>query len=109
MKKIIATAVGSALLSGGAILTTENIEITALKAQTSDLKAEKHAVLMDNVWKDVRLGIPPEYNIDVDANISIEEMTEAYSQLANEKNAKTKADLYTALREKAIEQGVECK
>lgn len=99
MKKLLATAIGSALLGAGTVATLTPEE------NVTTLQTEKNTLLQDNIWKDVRLGEAPEWDISV---VSSKEMTDAYVAVANELNAKTDPNLYTALREKAVEMGVEC-
>ena len=99
MKKIIATALGSALLAGTGVIATINNE-------TAQLKEEKAVILQDNVWKSVRLGEIPVWDISV---VSQTEMTKAYVDLAKQKNAIEKANLFDGLRDKATLEGVTCK
>lgn len=100
MKNLIATALGSLLLGAGATatLTTDSVQVV-------DLKAEKHQILKDNVWKDVRLGETPVWDVSV---VSAEEMTSAYIELANEMNAKQKDNLFEGLRDEVIKEGIKC-
>lgn len=100
MKKIIATALGSALLAGTGV-----VALTSDSATVAQLKEEKAIILQDNIWKDVRLGEIPEWNPDI---VSAEEMTAAYVDLANKQNAKNIPNLYDGLTEKATEQGILC-
>lgn len=100
MKKTLSLILGSAILSGGAVYGA-----TLDTADVTTLKGEKSEILKDNIWKDVRLGEAPEWDISV---VSSEEMTDAYAELATELNAKTDPNLYTALREKAVALGVSC-
>lgn len=100
VNKLLATAVGSALLGAGATATlTPSVD-------TTKIQAEKHALIKDNIWKDVRLGEAPEWDISV---VSSKEMTSAYAELATEMNAKQSPDLYTNLSRKAEERGLKCK
>lgn len=96
MNKLIATALGSALLSGGAVFG----------ALGDAPDAQKHEILKDNIWKDVRLGEIPEWDVSV---VSAKEMTDAYAELAKEMNALETENLYTNLSLKAEEQGVKCR
>lgn len=100
MKKTLSLILGSAILGAGATAT-----LTTDTAQVTELQTEKSAVLKSNVWKDVRLGEIPEWDVSV---VSSEEISDAYLQLATELNAKTDPNLYTALREKAVALGVSC-
>ena len=99
MKKIIATALGSALLAGTGVIATINNE-------TAQLKEEKAVILQDNVWKSVRLGEIPVWDISV---VSQGEMIDAYANLAKQKGAVEKANLFDGLRDKAILENVACK
>ena len=97
MKKLLSIAVGSALLGGGAVFGALGTDVASDK---------KHEILKDNIWKDVRLGEVPEWDISV---VSAKEMTTAYAELASELNATQTTDLYANLTQKAEEQGVKCK
>ena len=99
MNKLLATALGSALLAGTGVIATTNNE-------TAQLKEEKTIILQDNIWKSVRLGETPVWDISV---VSQGEMIRAYADLANQKNAKEKANLFDGLRDKAILENVACK
>lgn len=101
MKNLLSTIIGTAVIASGATYGA----ITATTADLSEVKSEKHAILKDNVWKDIRLGEAPEWDISV---VSAEEMSSAYVSLANEMNAKETENLYDNLRAKAIEQGIAC-
>mgnify|MGYP001584234087 CR=1 FL=1 len=106
MKKTLTTIIGTAILSGGATFGT----ITSLAPTSDELvlqeKQKKEAVLKDNIWKSVRLGEIPIWDISV---VSQEEMTKAYADLANQKNAIEKENLFDGLRDKATAEGVICK
>ena len=99
MKKTIATLMGAIAITGGATYG-------AVSSELVDVKNEKHAILQDNIWKSVRLGETPVWDISV---VSQGEMTKAYTDLANQKNAKEKANLFDGLRDKATAEGVICK
>lgn len=99
VNKLLATAVGSALLAGTGVIATINNE-------TAQLKEEKAVILQDNIWKSVRLGETPVWDISV---VSQTEMVEAYADLAKQKNALKKANLFDGLRDKAVSEGITCK
>ncbi|MEK9207967.1 MAG: hypothetical protein AAB922_05765, partial [Patescibacteria group bacterium] len=87
--KQLATGIASAILAGTGVVATINNE-------TVQLKEEKSIILQDNIWKSVRIGEIPVWDISV---VSQEEMTKAYADLANQKNAKEKANLFDGLRD----------
>ena len=99
MKKTLATILGAVAITGGATYG-------AVSSELVDVKNEKHAILQDNIWKSVRLGETPVWDISV---VSQAEMVRAYADLANQKNAKEKANLFDGLRDKAVSEGVTCK
>lgn len=104
--KIAATALGSLLLGATGTIITENVELTATKEELTTQLDAKHQILKDNVWKDVRLGEIPEWDISI---VSAEETTSAYAELANEKDAKVIPNLFEGLTLVAEQEGVKCK
>lgn len=104
--KIIASTIGAALLGGGTVAITENIELQAVQTELAVQKDAKAVILKSNVWKDVRLGEIPEWDISV---VSAEEISAAYAELANEKNAKVIPNLFDGLTLVAEQEGVKCK
>lgn len=97
--KQLATGIASAILAGTGVVATINNE-------TVQLKEEKSIILQDNIWKSVRIGEIPVWDVSV---VSQGEMVRAYADLANQKNAKEKANLFDGLRDKAVSEGITCK
>lgn len=104
--KIIATALGSLVLGATGTLVTENIELQAVQTELAVQKDAKAVLLKSNVWKDVRLGEIPEWDISV---VSSQEIGDAYIALANEKGAKVIPNLFEGLTLVAEQEGVKCK
>ncbi len=106
MNKTLTAIIGTAVLSSGATFGA----ITATSDTTDQLvlqeKQKKVEVLKDNIWKSARLGEIPVWDTSV---VTAEEMTKAYADLANKKNATIKANLFDGLRDKAIRENVVCK
>ena len=73
------------------------------KAKT---KAEKNSQLEQKIWQDIKRNETPDWNPSI---VTAEEMTKAYADLANQKNAIEKANLFNGLRDKATAEGVICK
>ncbi len=98
LSHIAALLVGGGLMLGGTELTQD--------AQVVDANADKQAILKYYVDAQVRLNETPTLDLSV---ASAEEMSEAYRQLATEKDAFIKENLFESLHDKAVEDGVACK
>lgn len=104
-KKIIAGILGGATLIGGTYTMTVQ-DVSNLETEIIKIQNEKKVILKDNIWKSARLNEIPEWDISV---VSAEEMSQAYTSIVESKNATQTSNLFFNLKEKAIEQGLNCK
>ena len=102
-KKIIIGILGGAIAVGG-IVTTEQKEM--LQNEIIKQQQEKHIILKDNIWLQVRLNQVPVWDATI---VSAEEMTSAYIAKAEEEKATSTPSLFEGLKAKTIEQGLNCK
>lgn len=96
--KISSATILGATLSFGAT--------TALTPSTAILEQQKAEITKSYVYAQVRLNEIPTLDLSV---VSVAEMTKAYADLATEKNALTKANLFEGLHDKAVLEGTACK
>lgn len=85
---------------------TDCTKITLDSTFKTKTKAEKMTQLETKIWQDIKRNEIPELDLNI---VSIEEYTQAYANLANEKNATQKDNLFEGLRDKVVEGGIECK
>lgn len=104
MKKTFAVAIGSVLLGAGGALSVQT--------DTTEVIADKNIVLTQNVELHSRLGEPPVWNASV---ISSEEMTNAYTKVAEKYNVTVEdirvagGNIQLAIQEKLRARSLMCK
>ncbi len=94
-KKVVASISAASMLVGGMF--------GAAIKPTPDVNQE---VLKQYVYAQVRLNEVPTLNLSV---VSADQMSKAIGDLATEKNAKTKDNLFESLHDKALQEGSACK
>ncbi len=75
-------------------------------SEVEDANADKQAILKEYIAAKVRLNEIPDLNTDI---VSFEEYFAASYQLASDKEALTQENMFEALHDKAVEDGVACK
>ncbi len=99
MIKVISAALVGGILTFGAGEIMEDPKIV-------DATADKQAILRYYIDAQVRLNEIPTLDLSI---ISADEMSQASIDLATEKDVLTKENLFEALHDKAVEEGVACR
>ncbi len=99
LKVLAGTLIGSTLTFGGS-------KVFGGETDTAAIQSQKDALAKQYVYAQVRLNEIPTLDLSI---ISVDEMTKAYSDLANEKGALAKDNLFDGLHDKAVQDGVACK
>lgn len=106
LAKTSATAVIALAIGAGGATAAQGTELTVQKQITEQATTQKHEVLKQYIYAQARLHETPELVLSA---VSSEEMTKAYIEIATEKGATNKNNLFEGLSDKAKQDGVSCK
>ncbi len=95
---IVTLILGGGIMFGGTELMQD--------PQVVDATADKQAILKEYIAAKVRLNEIPDLNTDI---VTPEEYFAASYELASDKEALTKENMFEALHDKAVEDGLACK